>query len=134
MPPATATSASPARISAAASMIALSPEPQTRLMVVALVPSGSPARSSAWRAGACPTPAWSTWPIRTSSIGAVAGSRPARSTAARIATPPSSVAGTALSAPPNLPIGVRAALTMKTCPFGPESGRVMRPNLHRASV
>ena len=43
IPPATATSASPARISAAASMIALSPEPQTRLIVVALVVSGSPA-------------------------------------------------------------------------------------------
>ena len=112
MPPATATSASPARISAAASMIALSPEPQTRLMVVAEVPSGRPALSSAWRAGACPTPACRTWPIRTSSIWAVAGSRPARSTAARMATPPSSVAGTVLSAPPNLPIGVRAALTM----------------------
>jgi hypothetical protein len=69
MPPATAISASPALISAAASMIDFSPEPQTRLIVVALVPSGSPARSRAWRAGAWPTPAWSTWPIRTSSIG-----------------------------------------------------------------
>ena len=43
MPPATTTSASPARISAAASMIAFSPEPQTRLIVVALVVTGSPA-------------------------------------------------------------------------------------------
>ena len=92
-------------------MIALSPEPQTRLIVVADVPLDSPARSAAWRAGAWPTPACSTWPIRTSSIRAVAGSRPARSTAARMATPPSSTAGTVLSAPPNLPIGVRAALT-----------------------
>ena len=50
--------------------------------------------------------------MRTSSMAAVAGSSPARSTAARIATPPSSTAGTVLSAPPNLPIGVRAALTM----------------------
>ena len=55
--------------------------------------------------------------MSTSSTSTVAGSRPARSTAARIATPPSSVAGTALSAPPNLPIGVRAALTMKTSPL-----------------
>ena len=54
MPPAMTTSASPARISAAASMIALSPEPQTRLMVVALVVSGRPALSAAWRAGAWP--------------------------------------------------------------------------------
>ena len=39
MPPATTSSASPARISAAASIIAFSPEPQTRLMAVALVVS-----------------------------------------------------------------------------------------------
>ena len=68
MPPATTISASPARISAAASMIAFRPEPQTRLMVVALVESASPAFRAAWRAGAWPTPAWSTWPMRTSSI------------------------------------------------------------------
>ena len=49
-------------------MIALSPEPQTRLMVVADVVSGRPARNVACRAGAWPTPAWSTWPISTSSI------------------------------------------------------------------
>ena len=73
MPPATATSASPARISAAASMIALRPDPQTRLIVVALVVSGRPARSAAWRAGAWPAPACSTWPIRTSSIGVSIG-------------------------------------------------------------
>ena len=35
-------------------MIALSPEPQTRLIVVALVVSGRPALSAAWRAGAWP--------------------------------------------------------------------------------
>ncbi len=55
--------------------------------------------------------------MSTSSTSTVAGSSPARSTAARIATPPSAVAGTVLSAPPNLPIGVRAALTMKTPPL-----------------
>ena len=70
IPPAIASSASPARISAAASMIALRPEPQTRLMVVAEVPFGRPALSAAWRAGAWPTPAWRTWPIRTSSTWA----------------------------------------------------------------
>ena len=111
MPPATTTSASPARISAAASMIAFSPEPQTRLIVVRCVVSARPPFSAAWRAGAWPAPPWSTWPIRTSSIGGPSG-RPARSTAARIAMPPSSIAGTSDSAPPNLPIGVRAALTM----------------------
>ena len=112
MPPATATSASPARISAAASMIALSPEPQTRLMVVAEVVSGRPALSTAWRAGAWPTPAWRTWPIRTSSIGGrgriEAGPLDGGpdGDAAELRRP-----GRALSAPPNLPIGVRAALT-----------------------
>jgi S1-C subfamily serine protease len=111
MPPATTTSASPARISAAASMIALSPEPQTRLMVVADVVSGRPAARAAWRAGAWPTPAWRTWPIRTSWTGASAGS-PERFMAARMATPPSSVAGTVERAPPKRPIGVRAAETM----------------------
>ncbi len=50
--------------------------------------------------------------MRTSSISAVAGSRPARSTAARMATATELVAGTVASAPPNLPIGVRAAETM----------------------
>ena len=49
--------------------------------------------------------------MRTSSIAAVAGSRPARSTTARMATPPSSVTGTDARAPPSLPIGVRAAET-----------------------
>ncbi len=92
-------------------MIALSPEPQTRLIVVAEVVSGRPPASAAWRAGAWPTPAWRTWPIRTSSTGVPWGS-PARSTAARIATPPSSTAGTLESAPPKRPIGVRAALTI----------------------
>ena len=57
-------------------MMALSPEPQTRLIVVALVVSASPALSTACLAGAWPTPAWRTWPIRTSSTSTVAGSRP----------------------------------------------------------
>ena len=57
MPPATATAASPALISAAASMIDFRPEPQTRLIVVADVVSGRPASSAALRAGAWPTPA-----------------------------------------------------------------------------
>jgi hypothetical protein len=110
MPPATMTSASPARISAAPSMIAFRPEPQTLLIVVALVLTGSPPRRAAWRAGAWPAPAWITWPMMTSSTGASAG-RPLRSIAARMAVPPSSTAGTPAIAPPNLPIGVRAALT-----------------------
>jgi transcriptional regulator with XRE-family HTH domain len=62
--------------------------------------------------------------MRTSSIWAVAGSSAARSTAALIATPPSWVAGTPASAPPNLPMGVRAALTMKVWPLGSCTSRV----------
>ncbi len=91
-------------------MIALRPEPHTRLIVVALVLSARPALSAAWRAGAWPAPACSTWPISTSSTWS--SGTPARSTAARMAMPPSVVAGTSASAPPNLPIGVRAAETM----------------------
>ncbi len=110
MPPATATSASPARISAAASMIALSPEPQTRLIVVAEVVFGRPARNAAWRAGAWPTPACSTWPISTSSIGVSVGQPGALDRGADRDT--AELDGRdRLSAPPNLPIGVRAALT-----------------------
>ena len=110
MPPATYRSPSPARIEAAASMTALRPDPQTRLIVVAGVVSARPARRSAWRAGAWPDPAPRTWPMTTSSILA-SGGRPDRSTAARIAVAPSSTAETVDRAPPNLPIGVRAALT-----------------------
>src|SRR3954447_12291253 len=58
--------------------------------------------------------------MRTSLIGVPSGN-PDRSTAARIATPPRVVAGVSESAPPNLPIGVRAALTMKTWPLRPAS-------------
>ena len=68
MPPATMTSASPARMAAAPIITAFSPEPQTLLMVVALTPSGSPAFSAAWRAGAWPAPACRTWPMIASSI------------------------------------------------------------------
>jgi hypothetical protein len=107
MPPATITSASPARIAAAPSITDFMPLPHTLLMVVALTASGSPARSPAWRAGAWPAPAWMTWPMMTSSTRS--GAMPERSTAARIATAPSSVAGVVLRPPPNLPIGVRAA-------------------------
>src|SRR5512138_2288725 len=91
-------------------MAAFSPEPHTLFTVVALTVGGIPLQMPAWRAGACPSPACTTLPIRTSSISD--GSIPARSTAALTATEPSLVAGTLLNAPRNLPIGVRTALRM----------------------
>ena len=60
----------------------------------------------ACRAGACPAPAETTCPIVTSSMEA--GSMPARSTAALMATAPSRVAGVLANAPINFPMGVRA--------------------------
>ena len=51
IPPATTISASPARIAWVASMTALSPDPQTMLMVSAPTAGGSQAPSPAWRAG-----------------------------------------------------------------------------------
>ena len=110
MPPATMTSASPALIACAASMTDLSPEPHTLLIVTALTVAGMPDLSSACRAGACPTPPWMTLPMMTSWTSS-AGT-PARSSAARMATAPSSGAVSGASAPRNLPIGVRAAATM----------------------
>ncbi len=107
IPPATMMSDSPARISEEAIITAFSPEPQTLLIVVAATVSGSPPFSAAWRAGACPVPPCSTWPIRTSSIDS--GGTPALRTASRTAIPPRSEAERLASPPWNLPIGVRAA-------------------------
>src|SRR3990170_1392966 len=67
MPPATTSRASPATIWVAASITLLRPDPQTLLIVVQGTLSGMPARSDAWRAGAWPTPAWITLPMKTSS-------------------------------------------------------------------
>ena len=69
-----------------------------------------PALIAAWRAGACPTAAWSTWPMITSPISA--GSILALAIAARIATAPSSGAVSGASPPRKRPIGVRAAETI----------------------
>ena len=68
MPPDTTMSAEPALMMSCASMVAFMPEPQTLLMVVAPVASGSPAPRAACRAGAWPCPAGSTQPMNTSSI------------------------------------------------------------------
>ena len=106
MPPATIRSASPTRIAWLPSMAAFMPEPQTLLMVAAPTVAGMPALRAACRAGAWPAPACSTMPISTSSIWAA--STPARRRAPRMATAPSSVAGSFAISPSKLPMGVRA--------------------------
>ena len=83
---------------------------QTLLIVSEGTSTGSPARIAACRAGAWPAPPCSTWPMITYSTSAP--SSPARSTAARTAIAPSSVAGFAASAPPRRPKGVRTAETI----------------------
>src|SRR5687768_11100827 len=110
MPPATMTWQESERRRSLANMAAFIPEPHILLIVVHPVPSGSPAPSEAWRAGAWPWPAGSTQPIKTSCTSS--GRIFARSTAARIAAAPSSGAAKPLSSPWNAPIGVRAAETM----------------------
>jgi len=110
MPPATTIAASPRRIASAAIAIAFSPEPQSLLIVVAGTSIGSPARIAACRAGPCPTAAVRTIPMITSST--CAGAIPARRSASAITSVPNSIAVTSASAPPNDPIGVRAAPTI----------------------
>ena len=111
MPPATATSASPALISAAASMIAFSPEPQTRLIVVADVVSGRPAaqrRLPRRRLAGAGLEHLAHQDLvdrgAVGQAGALHGG--ADGDAAELDRRDVSE-----SAPPNLPIGVRAALT-----------------------
>ena len=110
MPPATATSRSPARIAASIMPAARMPEAQTLLIVSEETSFGMPASIWAWREGIWPWPAWITVPITTCST--CSGSTSARSSAALIAMPPSSVASSEESPPPSLPTGVRAALRM----------------------
>jgi len=109
-PPATTMSASPCAIDWAPSIAALSPEPQTLLMVIAGIMCGRPALIAAWRAGFWPTPAASTWPMITSDTWS--GATPARSSTLRMMSAPRSAAGVLARLPPNLPIGVRAAPTI----------------------
>src|SRR3954447_10784026 len=110
MPPPTPTWTSPARIAWSRSTVARRPEAQTLLIVSEETSFGMPARIWACREGIWPWPAWRTWPMMTCST--CSGSTCARSSAAVIAVPPSSVASTALRAPPILPMGVRAAPRM----------------------
>jgi hypothetical protein len=68
---------------------------------------GMPALICAWRDGICPAPACRTWPMTTCCT--CSGATPARSSAALMAMPPSSVALKEESPPPSFPTGVRAA-------------------------
>ena len=86
------------------------PEPHIFESVTAPTDCGSPAPSTAWRAGAWPWPAIRQLPINTSSTASPV--MPARATAALIATAPSSCADSALKSPSRPAIGVRAAETM----------------------
>ena len=124
MPPATTHCSSPALIAWAASMTALSPEPQTLFTVIAGIVPGRPAWIAAWRAGAWPTPPWSTFPMITSSTSVA--SMPARRTASRITRAPSFGADSGASPPRYLPMGVRTALRMT----GAVSSRDMRSQGH----
>src|SRR5437667_11463477 len=83
---------------------------KTLLIVSAGVSLGSPAPIAACRAGAWPAPPCSTWPIIT--YCGSPGSMPTRSSAARIAIEPSSVAEYEARPPPSLPNGVRTAATI----------------------
>jgi len=111
-PPATMQSASPALMAWAASITAFRPEPQTLFTVSAPTCGSMPALIWAWRAGACPCPPWTTWPMITSST--CVPLTPARLIASRIATAPRSDAFNVERPPRNLPMGVRDAPTMNT--------------------
>ncbi len=110
MPPATTTSESPAAIPWAASITAFSPEPQTLLIVRAATEGGRPARIAAWRAGAWPRPAETTFPRMTSST--CSGASPARATASRTTRAPRAGAAKPFRDPRNFPVGRRTAERM----------------------
>lgn len=86
----------------------------TLLTVVHGVACDSPAPNAACLAGACPTPAVSTFPKNTSST--LAGEIPARATASLMATAPSAGALKEENTPPKgaEPMGVRAMDTIHT--------------------
>src|SRR5262245_4399797 len=124
MPPVTTTSWLPARTMRSAISTARMDEAQTLLIVSAGTSLGIPAAIAAWRAGACPAPAWRTWPMIAYSTSP--GSIPARSSPARIAIAPSSVAGCLPSPPPRRPNGVRTAETMTDRVTGASVAPAMR--------
>ena len=112
MPPASTMSDSPSAIARAPAATASMPDAHALFTVVAGTRSGSPARRPTCRAGFGPEPACRAWPTNTSSMASPVIA--ARSSAARAAIAPSSAGCTSRKAPPYRPIGVRAALTMKT--------------------
>ena len=95
---------------------AFRPEPHTALMVSAGVSLAPPLLSHAWRAGFCPAPAASTWPMMASPTWS--GETLARASASLITMAPSSVAARPASEPPNLPTAVRVAETMTMSSMG----------------
>ena len=98
-PPATKTSPSPTMIAWAAALMACSPEPHRRLTVWPATSTGSPASSAAMRATLrLSSPAWLAQPRMTSSMRA--GSMPALSTAALMASAARSSGRTVRNAPP----------------------------------
>src|SRR5512138_240778 len=113
VPPARASSDSPARIACAALTSAWSPEPQSRFTVSAGASIGTPARRPTCRARYMASLLdCSALPKTTSSIRSAA--TPLRSSAPRAATAASSVAPTPASEPPCSVNGVRAPATTTT--------------------
>lgn len=109
-PPATTVVWMPVRICWSARMIAAMPDRHTLLTVSAGTVIGIPPFTAACRAGICPDPAVSTWPMTTASTTSPA--IPARSRAAAIARPPSSGAVKPESDPSSFPTGVLAPATI----------------------
>ena len=106
---------SPARIDWSSMPTARMPDAHTLLIVSEETSFGIPALICAWREGICPWPACSTWPITT--CWTCSGATSARSSAAPMAMPPSSVASREDRPPPSLPTGVRALprITVRAC-------------------
>jgi hypothetical protein len=88
------------------------PEAHTLLTVVQGTVSGIPANKAACLAGAWPTPACTTFPMKTSST--IDGSSDILLSAAFMAAAPNLVAGTSDRLPKKLPMGVLTAETITT--------------------
>src|SRR5580658_216941 len=113
MPPAPMTRFAPALIKRMPVATASKPDAHTLFNVSAVTVFARPDLKSTWRAGFCPTPAWSTSPKMTCSISL--GSSPERCNAATKAAAPSVVASSEASTPPSLPNGVRAKERTTVC-------------------